>query len=164
MDRHMQKRKSLPERRNFQEKSLPDIIRHHEMYIKNEEDAHSAPSSRSNSFRRSFEWTNSNKLLSVVPRNSQKNRKYRCHRFTVPSVIIVNTHTSYFRSSLWAEGIWSGWWSRMSIFFVLNVHFMMSYYIRLKYSTSQTIFRNILWFLLSRKNRETLILFTLCVI
>lgn len=51
MDRHMQKRKSLPERRNFQEKSLPDIIRHHEMYIKNEEDAHSAPSSRSNSFR-----------------------------------------------------------------------------------------------------------------
>jgi hypothetical protein len=44
MDRHMQKRKSLPERRNFQEKSLPDIIRHHEMYIKNEEDAHSAPS------------------------------------------------------------------------------------------------------------------------
>lgn len=45
-----QKRKSLPERRNFQEKSLPDIIKHHELYSK-EEDAHSAPTSRSNSFR-----------------------------------------------------------------------------------------------------------------
>lgn len=51
MNRHVQQRKSLPERRNFQEKSLPDIIKHHEQYIKEEEDAHSAPSSRSNSFR-----------------------------------------------------------------------------------------------------------------
>ncbi|CAC5386187.1 unnamed protein product [Mytilus coruscus] len=51
MSRHMQKRKSLPERRNFQEKSLPDIIRHHDMYFNEENDSHSAPNSRSNSFR-----------------------------------------------------------------------------------------------------------------
>ena len=61
-----QKRKSLPERRNFQEKSLPDIIKHHDIYMK-DEDAHSAPSSRSNSFR--------NKTRSEIVRTEANNQR-----------------------------------------------------------------------------------------